>query len=1192
MTDTTSRDATAKADLVLSGVPEGLDALVLAGLATGSGGDGGEGAPAKIILHISRDDRRLDSLEQALAFFAPKVKVLPFPAWDTVPYDRVGPNSDIVARRIETLARLTLGSRKEPTIVLTTVNAILQRVPPRQYLKQMLKPLAAGQRLDMGRFTQTLQLSGYTRVGTVMEQGEYAVRGGILDLYPPGRSQPVRLDFFGDTIESIKAFDPQTQRTAKLVQKLALMPISEVAFGEAATQVFRRRYVELFGGNTGGDPLYEAVSAGQRYPGQEQWLPLFHDSMETLIDYMPGVEISFDHGGDEAVRRRFDLIQEHYQARVDSLEAQRFGAPPYKPVPPDQMFLDGRSWGAALAGHVVRRMTPFEEGATANVRAYHGRAGRNFAPERQNADINVFDAVVAHIRNLQAKHKRVIVAAWTPGARERLVTLLGDHKLQDMVKVESFADALALPPGHTALGVLGLETGFETGEIAVIGEQDILGDRLVRPRRRARKAVDVLTEATSLGVGDLVVHADHGIGRFAGLKTITALGAPHDCLELIYAGGDKLFLPVENIELLSRYGSEEQGDGSLDRLGGVGWQSRKAKLTKRLREIAGELIKIAALRQLKEAPAIEVPHGAYEEFQARFPYEETEDQAQSIESVLGDLAAGRPMDRLVCGDVGFGKTEVALRAAFVTAMAGLQVAVVVPTTLLARQHYKTFTDRFVGLPMKIAQASRLVGAKDLTEVRDGLKSGQIDIVVGTHALLGKTIQFARLGLVIVDEEQHFGVGHKERLKALREDVHVLTLTATPIPRTLQLALTGVRELSLITTPPVDRLAVRTYISPFDPVILREALKRERYRGGQTFYVVPRISDLDDIATFLAEVAPELKVARAHGQLSPTELEDVMTAFYEGRYDVLLSTPIVESGLDVPNANTLIVHRADMFGLAQLYQLRGRVGRSKARAYAYFTTPPGKALTEGAERRLKVLQSLDTLGAGFTLASHDMDIRGAGNLLGEEQSGHIREVGFELYQSMLEEAVAAMKGGDLGEAQEQWSPQIALGTSVLIPDTYVADLQLRLGLYRRLSSLDTRPDIDAFAAELVDRFGELPDEVRHLLDVMEIKALCRLAGVAQVDAGPKGAVVAFRQSQFANPAGLVEVVAKSRGQLKVQPDQRLVVRADWDLPEKRLKGVRAFVQQLAELAAKPAPAAGNKAPPPAGHKGLPPHAGRK
>jgi len=1169
-------DAMSRSDILLSGVPEGLDALVLVqalrgGRALHTPAGGGDEAMAvstspALLLHIARDDRRLDALERQLGFFAPDAKVISFPAWDTVPYDRVGPNPEIVARRVTALSKLALASGKEPTIVLTTVNAVLQRVPPRHFIRQSLKPMAAGQRVDRTRLVERLEQAGFTRSSAVMEPGEYAVRGGIVDLFPPGRQNPVRLDFFGDTLESIKAFEAQSQRTTKPVQKLVLMPISEVALGEVAVAEFRRSYVALFGGATGDDPLYESVSAGHRYPGQEHWLPLFHGGLETLLDYMPGAIVSFDHLAEEQIRQRFDQIKEHYDARIEALEVKTFGAAPYKPVPPGQMFLDGRAWGAALAGHPIRRLAPFEVASAANVRAFGGRHGRSFAHERQNPDLNVFDAVVAHIQKLVADHKRVLVAAWTAGARERLASLLADHKLPDVRRADSYAEALAMPGHHTALVVLGLEQGFETPELAVIAEQDILGDRLVRPRRKARRAADVLSEATSLSVGDLVVHADHGIGRFAGLSTITALGNPHDCLELHYAGGDKLFLPVENIELLSRYGADE-GDGQLDRLGGAAWQSRKARLKKRLREIASELIKIAALRQLKEAPPVTPPAGAYDEFVARFPYEETDDQAASIEHVLGDLGSGRPMDRLVCGDVGFGKTEVALRAAYVAAINGMQVAVVVPTTLLSRQHFRTFSERFRGLPVRIAQASRLVTQKDLAEVKDGLKSGQIDIVVGTHALLGKQIQFARLGLLIIDEEQHFGVAHKERLKQLREDVHVLTLSATPIPRTLQLALTGVRELSLITTPPVDRLAVRTYISPFDPVILRDALRRERYRGGQTYYVVPRIADLDDVAEFLAGAVPELKVARAHGQLTPTELEDIMTAFYEGRYDVLLSTAIVESGLDVPNANTLVVHRADMFGLAQLYQLRGRVGRSKARAYAYFTTPPGQALTEGAEKRLKVLQSLDTLGAGFSLASHDLDIRGAGNLLGEEQTGHIREVGFELYQSMLEEAVAAMKGGDLDDTREQWSPEIALGTSVLIPESYVADLQLRLGLYRRLSTLEGRADIDNFAAELVDRFGPLPDEVVHLLDVMEIKGLCRAAGIAKVDAGPKGCVLTFYRNTFADAKGLVAFMQASRGLVKLQADHKLVFKADWDLPDKRLKGVRGLVASLAEIAGR-------------------------
>ncbi len=1155
--------AETRRDIQFVGVPEGMEPWVLGQLVREIPLDG-EGQPG-IVIHVARDDRRLAELQAGLQFFAPSVRVLDFPAWDTVPYDRIGPNADIVARRIATLAKLTVGRRKVPTIVLTTVNAMLQRVAPRDFLRANLKQMAPGQRIDMNRLLTRLQLAGFTRTGTVMEAGEYAIRGGILDLFPPGRATPVRLDFFGDTLESIKSFDPQTQRTNKPVQKLVLMPIAEVALGEEATRRFRQRYIELFGGGRSDDQLYEAVSSGIRYPGQEHWLPLFHEKLETLADYAPDATISFDHNADEAIRQRFDQIAEHYEARVESLEAETFGAPPYRPVPPQQMFLDGASWADLLRNRQAYRLNPFSAEDNETTRSWSGQPGRSFSPERHSSDINVFDAVVGHIRSRIADNRRVMVAAWTPGSRERLISLLADHGLKDTRHVANFDEARGLPGKVVAMSVLGLEQGFETPELTVIGETDILGERLIRPKRKAKRAADVLSEATSLSVGDLVVHADHGIGRFAGLKTIEALGSKHDCLELHYHGGDKLFLPVENIELLSRYGGDETS-AQIDRLGGASWQTRKSRLKQRLLEIASELIKVAALRQLREAPPYTVPQGEYDEFAARFPYEATEDQEASIEAVLEDLGSGRPMDRLVCGDVGFGKTEVALRAAYVAAMNGAQVAVVVPTTLLARQHFKTFSERFEGLPVKIAQASRLVGTKELNSVKERLQSGDIDIVIGTHALLGKQIKFQRLGLLIIDEEQHFGVAHKERLKQLREDVHVLTLSATPIPRTLQLALTGVRELSLITTPPVDRLAVRTYITPFDPVVIRDALRRERYRGGQTFYVVPRISDLGDVSEFLQEAVPELRVARASGQMTPTELEDVMTAFYEGKFDILLSTPIVESGLDVPNANTMIVHRADIFGLAQLYQIRGRVGRSKTRAYAYITTQPGKVLTPGAEKRLKVLHSLDSLGAGFSLASHDLDQRGAGNLLGEEQSGHIREVGFELYQQMLEEAVATMKG-DEEASSERWSPEISLGTSILIPEEYVADLQTRLGLYRRLSSLETRADIDEFAAELADRFGPPPEEVSHLLDVMEIKGFCRRAGVVRVDAGPKGAVVQFHGDKFANPEGLVELMQGSRGLIKLQSDHKLVFKGNWDLPEQRLKGVRGVMAELAEVAEK-------------------------
>ena len=1160
--DPTSPQSPQHPRMNLTGVPDGYDALMLARI-----GDDVAAAGKGMVLHVARDDRRLAALEQEIAFFAPKTRIIPFPAWDTVPYDRVSPNPEIVSRRITSLARLALAKpSKSPTIVLTTVNAILQRIPTRQTLRRHLKPLAPGQRIDLSRLAERLTRSGFVRTGTVMEPGEFAVRGGIIDIFPPGRINPVRLDFFGDTLESIKSFDAETQRTNKTIQKLILMPISEVTLDSNVIQRFRTKYVALFGGATSDDPFYQAITENHSFPGQEHWLPLFHDDLETLFDYVSTGAITLDEHVDDAVVRRLEQISEHYEARAEQLEATRFGAPPYKPVPTEQMFLTQALWDNALAAYPVHRFLQFEPADRTDVASMGGHVGRSFAPERTNAAQELFPSVVAHIGQLIAADKRVIIAAWSPGSRERIATLLAEAGLKECRQVDTFADCLALPGQVPAFVVLGLEHGFETPDLAIIAEQDILGDRLVRSRRRVRKATDVITEATSLNVNDLVVHADHGIARFVGLRTIEALGAPHDCLELIYHGGDKLYLPVENIELLSRYGAD-QGDQQLDRLGGAAWQSRKARLKQRLREIASELIKIAAVRALRDAPVIEPPTGAYEEFVARFPYDETDDQQSSIESVMEDLTSGHPMDRLVCGDVGFGKTEVALRAAFITSLAGYQVAVVVPTTLLARQHFKTFSERFQGFPVEVAQASRLVPPKQLAAVKEGLKSGHIDIVIGTHALLSSTISFDRLGLVVIDEEQHFGVAHKERLKKLREDVHVLTLSATPIPRTLQLALSGVRELSLITTPPVDRLAVRTYISPFDPIILREALRRERFRGGQTYYVVPRIKDLEEVAEFLREEAPDLRVAQAHGQLPPTELDEIMNAFYDGHYDILLSTAIVESGLDVPNANTLIVHRADMFGLAQLYQLRGRVGRSKTRAYAYFTTPPGQRLTEGAGKRLKVLQSLDNLGAGFSLASHDLDIRGGGNLLGEEQSGHIREVGFELYQSMLEEAVATLKGGDQSEAEEQWSPQISLGTSVLIPENYVSDLQLRLGLYRRLSSLETRDAIDAFAAEMIDRFGELPDEVRHLLDILEIKGLCRQAGITQIDAGPKGALISFRNGTFAAPEELIHLIQKSQGRLRVQPDNKLVFKASWDLPEKRLVGVRRFVTQLAELAAE-------------------------
>jgi transcription-repair coupling factor (superfamily II helicase) len=1148
--------------LTLANVAEGAEGLVVSDLARAIAARPKK--PAISLAMVCRDGPRMQQLARALEFFAPDLSVMQFPAWDCQPYDRVSPHGGILAQRLTTLARLArLEGSDKPLIVLTTVNAILQRVPALEVVVAQALSVAPGNVVPMDSIIAWLEHNGYTRSSTVREAGEYAVRGGILDLFPAGLDQPVRFDFFGDSLESIRSFDAETQRTLLDMRSLDLVPISEFQLVTETIRRFRMGYVAEFGAPDRDDQLYQAVTEGRRHPGMEHWLPLFQEKMDTLFDYLGDAAIAIEPQGEDAARERLKQIADYYEARREALDHPTGGAI-YKPLPPNRLYLTEDEWQKRLGEVPLARFTAFALPEDVNVFDAGARQGRNFAPERNDSAVNVFEAVVAHVHSLQSQRKKVVIALWSEGSRDRMASMLADHKLSSVTSVNAWRTVQATPRNETMLAVLGMESGFETDGVAVISEQDILGDRLVRPRRASKKLDNFISEVTSLSTGDIVVHVEHGIGRFVGLQTLDVSGAPHDCLELHYGGETKLFLPVENIELLSRYGSD-QTEVELDRLGGTGWQARKAKLKKRIREIAGELIKIAAERMLHEAPKLPVQAGLYDEFCARFPYEETEDQLGAIQSTLKDLEIGRPMDRLICGDVGFGKTEVALRAAFAVALDGKQVAVVVPTTLLARQHAKTFAERFKGFPVKVAQASRLIAAKELMQVKKGLTDGSIDVVVGTHALLGKAIKFRDLGLLIVDEEQHFGVSHKERLKQLRAEVHVLTLSATPIPRTLQLALTGVRELSIIASPPVDRLAVRTFVAPHDPLMIREALLRERYRGGQAFYVVPRIEDLAGVKDFLEKSVPEMKVAVAHGQMAPSIIEDIISAFYDGKYDILLSTTIVESGLDIPNANTLIVHRADMFGLAQLYQLRGRVGRSKLRAYALFTLPAQQKITAQAEKRLTVLQSLETLGAGFQLASHDLDIRGAGNLLGEEQSGHIKEVGFELYQSMLEEAIVNLKAGIAEPPAERWSPQITIGMPVLIPEDYVADLPVRLSLYRRLGDLDTDDEIENFAAELRDRFGVLPDEVRYLFKVAAIKAYCRRANVEKVDAGPKGAVISFRDNKFAQPDRLVSFIRQHGQAARVRPDMKVVFFQDWETPEERLKGTGEILRQLAGLA---------------------------
>ncbi len=1132
--------------ITVSGAPEGFDAqLILAEVAKGSP-----------VLHVARDDKRLAAMQAALAFFAPDMPVFSFPAWDCLPYDRVSPNADVSATRMATLAALVHGMPGQ-FILLTSLAAATQRVPARSLLREAAFTATVGSRIDEEALRNFLVRMGFTQSPTVLEPGDYAVRGGIIDIYPPGQSGPVRLDLFGDVLDGARRFDPATQRTTEKLSDVELAPVSEVILDEAAITRFRQNYRIEFGAAGTDDPLYEAVSAGRKHAGVEHWLGFFQDDLETLFDYLPGATVTLDDQMTPMRLSRWDSIADQYGTRMHALSQKGRMDTVYKPAPPKLLYLDDEAWDAAVAGRRVLQFSPLKQATGPGVIDAGGRIGRDFAPERQQESISLFGALADHIR-ARMEVGPVVVASYSEGARERLEGLIEDEGIAEAIPVTDFA---CVGKRGLHLAVWALDHGFEAPGLTVISEQDVLGDRLIRQTKRKRRAENFLSEANSLSPGDLVVHVDHGVGRFKGMEVVTALGAAHECLLIQYAEDSKLYLPVENIELLSKYGHET---GLLDKLGGGAWQAKKAKLKERIRQIAERLIRVAAERELRTAPVLDPPDGMWDQFLARFPYAETDDQLAAIEDVLTDMSAGRPMDRLICGDVGFGKTEVAIRAAFVAAMSGVQVAIIAPTTLLARQHYQNFAERFRGFPVNVRPLSRFVSAGDAAKTRDAITKGTVDIVVGTHALLAKGVKFKNLGLLVIDEEQKFGVQHKERLKQLRTDVHVLTLTATPIPRTLQLSLSGVRDLSIIGTPPIDRLAIRTYVSEFDTITVREALLREHYRGGQSFLVVPRIADMPEMEAFLRDQVPEVSFITATGQMAAGELDDRMNAFYDGKYDVLLATTIVESGLDIPTANTMIVWRADMFGLSQLYQIRGRVGRSKTRAYAYLTTKPRQKLTDTAQKRLRVLGSIDTLGAGFTLASQDLDIRGAGNLLGEEQSGQMREVGYELYQQMLEDQIAAIRSGAAEGIIDdgQWAPQINLGVPVLIPEEYVPDLDVRLGLYRRLSDLTTKVELEGFAAELIDRFGKLPKEVNTLMLVVRIKAMCKRAGIAALDAGPKGATIRFHNDKFASPKGLVEFIEAQRGLAKVK-DNKIVVRRDWAKERDKIQGAFNIARDLAQ-----------------------------
>ncbi len=1155
-----SRILAADTPLTLSSVPRGAQPLVMADLARAAKGRA---------VFIAPDEQAMRAVTDAARWFAPELQVIEFPAWDCLPYDRASPALSVSARRLAALHQLQAGKPRAQMrgaqLLVTTVNAALQRVLSPFRIREAVRELAPGMEIGRESLIALLQRQGYGRTDTVIDTGEFAVRGSIFDVFPAGLDQGLRLDFFGDELESLRLFDPGTQRTTATVEGHLLLPASEALLAEDTIKRFRTRYRELFGANATQDPLYQAVSEGRRLAGMEHWLPLFEDKLTTLFDHLsPEDVVVIDAAAAGAGEERLADIEDYHRQRGE-IAGQAAGS--YRPLAADALYLGREEWERALRERPTHRASIFAEPESGKSVDFGFRSARDFAPERSRG-ANVYEAAAAHFAVLGQTGKRPLFAAYSEGSRSRIAAILGEAGTT-LRTATNWQEALGLAAkGAPVAMVLPLDTGFANDELELVTEQDLLGDRLVQRRQRKKDSDAFLAELSALNRGDLVVHLDHGIGRYLGLEPITVGQSKHDCVMLEYAGGDKLYIPVENIDVLSRYGSGEDG-AVLDRLGGEGWQRRKARLKERIREIANELLRTAAARALRKAPVLEPEDGAFNQFVERFPWQETEDQDQAIADVLRDLAEGRPMDRLVCGDVGFGKTEVALRAAFVAAMQGMQVAVVAPTTLLARQHYQSFAERFSGFPLRIGRLSRLVPTGEARATRDALAEGTMDVVIGTHAILSKTTKFKRLGLVIVDEEQRFGVNHKEKLKQLRADVHVLTLTATPIPRTLQMAMSGLRELSTIQTPPVDRLAVRTYVMEWDDMVMREALLREHHRGGQSFIVVPRIADMEAVSDWLHKYVPEVKFVTAHGQMSPSEVEERMSAFYEKKYEVLLSTTIVESGLDIPSANTIIIHRADRFGLAQLYQLRGRVGRSKLRAYAYLTTPQDTVLSEVAEKRLKVLGDLDSLGAGFQLASHDLDIRGAGNLLGDEQSGHIREVGFELYQSMLEDAILAAKAGDAGLERERdgLSPQITVDAPIMIPDDYVPDLAVRMALYRRLNDARDKGEIEAMAAEMIDRFGPLPDATANLVKLIEIKHQAIEACVAKIEVGARGTLVSFHNDHFPDPAGLIAYVERLQGTARLRPDMKLVINRAWSDPRSRLNGLLQLTRGLSGIVRK-------------------------
>lgn len=1107
----------------------------------------------KPIILTAKNNEEIFKLRKLVQFYNPNVKIVALPEYDSFCYERTGISPEVITMRISAYKQMAEYQKDNiPFILITSFWGLLQKIRnPEIFVKNSVLA-KKGKRVPIEKLSYFLTQNGYLRTQTVREQGEYAIRGGIFDIFPAGTKTPVRLDFWGEVIDSIKSFDPITQLSTEEISEFDLSPMREIILSPKIISQFQTNYRILWGGTIPiDDPIQEQVSKGNYIQGLELYLPLFDENLITVFDFLPDANLYLPHDYLSYLTSIWQEIDENYQQTKNHYAV---------PVPQDLYILENH-FKESLSKRISLGYTVHNLPQDSKICDMECRLIPHLTNLRNNPELNLFDGLAGFIQKSIADNKRVLFHFHNQISGQRTQEAFKEHGIENISWIKSYNELTS----NVSFCEIPLSESFETESLIAISENDIFGEKRRTKKRKISDVTRFLQETQSLSVGDYIVHNDHGIGRYLGLFAIEVQNIRHDCLLLEYLNGDKIYLPVENMDLLTRYAGSD-ANIALDKLGAASWQGRKAKLKEHILEMAQSLIDTAAARLLTPAPIAQPVEEFYELFQARFPYDETEDQQNAIASVLDDMASGHPMDRLVCGDVGFGKTEIAMRAAFFAACSGIQTALIVPTTLLARQHYRNFIERFAGQPFKIGRLSRMVPSKEALETKKGIKDGSVNIVIGTHALLAESVEFKNLGLLIIDEEQHFGVTHKEKLKKLRSHLHVLTLTATPIPRTLQMSMTGVRDLSLIATAPVDRMAIKTYVMSFDNVIVSQALKREKQRGGQSFFVVPRLSDLHDVSEFLKEYVPEISFVVAHGQMNPSDLDSVMNDFYDKKFDILVSTTIIESGIDIPSANTMIIWRADMFGLAQLYQIRGRIGRSKWRAYAYLTTPPRKKLTENAEKRLKILESLDSLGAGFTLASHDMDIRGAGNLLGSKQSGHIKEVGFELYQQMLEETLAVLKQEDTRKIFDEGnkSPQINIGISALIPENYIADLSTRISLYRRLSTLEDKLAIAEFEEELKDRFGKIPQEVYNLLSLLEVKNLCKKSSISKIDAGDRGLLLTFYKDNFPNPEKMLSWI-KQKGELvKLRPDNKLAISMNLSELHKRQSKIIRILQDIVGL----------------------------